>query len=243
MTPEGFAEKLHRALPHALRSVILYGSAAAGDFVKGTSHYDVLVVTNQLGITELNALSPPVQAWESAGNRPPQVLTSLELAAAADTFPLEILDMQQSHRVLWGDDPLATIRVQPSHLRLQLERELKGKLLLLRQRYLVVSGNRERLAGLMVNSVTTFLVLMRGALRLYQEAVPTTKAEALDALARHIPFDPQPFHTVLNLKERTLRPREVDIPALFPSYLTAVERVVSAIDQHIHQPTSQEITS
>lgn len=240
MTPEKLAEKLHQALPDALHAVILYGSAAAGDYVNPASHYDVLVVTKRCGIAELDALSPAVRTWGSSGNRPPQVMTLSELQAATDAFPLEILDMQQAHRLLWGTDPLDSLHVKPAHLRLQLERELKGKQLLLRQLYLAGSGNRKRLAALMANSVTTFLVLMRGALRLYQETVPPTKVEAMTQLAGHITFDPEPFLIAIKFKDRTAQLSQQEITNLFQKYMAAIERIVGAIDRHIHQTPSQE---
>ena len=44
MTPERFVEQLQVALADKLKSVVLYGSAATGDFMEGVSGYNVLVV-------------------------------------------------------------------------------------------------------------------------------------------------------------------------------------------------------
>lgn len=240
MTPEEFAARLQRSLPDGLRSVVLYGSAASGDFVRGVSHYDLLVVVDQLGPGELANLASPVRDWQSLGNPVPQIFTEAELKSSADAFPLELLDMQQSHRVLSGSDPLSEIQVHPSCLRLQLERELKGKLLLLRERYLVAHGKEKRVVSLLVNSVSTFLVLFRGALRLFQETIPAVKVDALNELARHVSFDPEPFQTVLLMKAGTQRQRDIDVPGLFRKYLTAIEQIVSAVDRHLHAATPQE---
>ena len=54
---------------------MLYGSAVAGDFVAGTSNYNVLVVLDRLGLAELNALAKPVLRWAKAGHRPPLLFT------------------------------------------------------------------------------------------------------------------------------------------------------------------------
>jgi predicted nucleotidyltransferase len=243
MTPEEFADSLRRALPEALKSVVVYGSAAAGDFVPGVSRYDVLLVADPLGAAELNALASPVKEWVGRGNPLPQLFSPAEIASSVDAFPIEFLDMQQSRKVVWGADPLATVAIDLSRLRWQVERELKGKLLLLREKSLLARGDAEALLRLLVQSASTFLVLMRAALRLYQQSAPATKREDLDALARHIPFDPQPFRSVLELKEGTLRPGDVDPPSLFESYLTSVERIVRAVDQQIHLTSSKETTS
>ena len=47
MKPEQLVEQLKRALPASLRSVVLYGSAAAGDHVAGKSDFNILVVAER----------------------------------------------------------------------------------------------------------------------------------------------------------------------------------------------------
>ncbi len=238
MTPEQLTEQLQAALPNGLRSVVLYGSAAAGDFVEGASNYNVLVVVDRLTVAELDALSKPAVAWTRDGNHAPMLFTAAELAASADAFPIELLDIQQSHKVLLGDDPVANIVVRPENLRLQLEHELKGKLLTLRQRYLLTRGKPNAVLRLMSESLSTFLVLFRAALRLYQEKVPTKKLDALDELAARITVDPRPFRTIHGLKRGAPLPADTTPQALFSEYLAAIERIVDAVDRHLHHPTT-----
>src|SRR5262245_44485258 len=201
MTPEQFVERLKVALPVGLKSVALYGSAAAGDFLAGKSDYNVVIVSDPLGLPELDALAGPVSDWTRSGNEAPLVFTSRQLATSADAFPIELADMRQSRKTLFGAELLASSEMNPSHLQLQLERELKGKLLSLRRRYLQTVGDNQRLTNLMAASLSTILVLFRAALRLYQPEVPATKIEALTKLAGHISFDPEPFRRVYALKE------------------------------------------
>src|SRR5205085_7742151 len=119
------------------------------------------------------------------------------------------------------------------HFRLQLERELKTRLLLLRKNYLACGGRTADVARLMAASVSTFLVLFRAALRLFDESAPPQKAAALDKLAQHMQFDPQPFHRVLELKHNKQQPVAGQIESLFAKYLEAIECVVQAVDQHL----------
>jgi len=234
MTPEELVEQIAQAIPGRLHAAILYGSAAAGDFVRGTSNYNVLLVFDHLGPAELNALSKSSMRWAKAGNRPPLLFTRNELVTSADVFPIELLDMQQSHRVLFGEDPLADVTVQPGHLRLQLERELKVQLLTLREGYLLTGGKPRLVAELLTSSIAGFLVLFRAALRLFQEDVPQHKINAMRSLAQHVPFDPQPLAEIDALRHRRLKRREVDPLSLFESYLAAIEQVVEAVDRRLH---------
>ncbi len=243
MTPEQFMEKIRHAMPAGLRAVILYGSAAAGDYVAKRSDYNILVVADTLGTTELNALGRACQGWLKAGNPPPALFTPDRLRGSADTFPLELLDIQHTRRVLFGDDVVADITVPRDALRLQLERELKEKLLRLRTRYLVTGGRPREIVALMTDSVAAFLVLCRGALRLCQAAVPERKLEALDALAGYLPVDVAVLRTVDGLRRGELRAQDIDERELFGRYLATVEALVDAIDNDILHPGAERSTT
>ena len=239
MTCEQLTAALKEVMGPNLKSVVLYGSRAAGDYVPGVSGYDVLIVADRLGTAELVALSPALTVWERAGNPLPQLFTPQELIDAADVFPIELLDMQQSRRVLFGSDALAELKIDMPHYRAQLERELKVRLQFLRRRYVACAASEERVAQLMVASVSTFLVLLRAALRLYSDSVPPEKADALGPLSEHLKYDSEPFRTVLELKSRKHQPAPGEMEALFDRYLRSIEQVVHAVDRHLHpQETS-----
>jgi hypothetical protein len=237
MTPEELVEQLNKAIPGKLRSALLYGSAAAGDFVAGSSTYNVLLVVAGLGLAELDAISKPVALWAKARHRPPLLFEPGQLQASADAFPIELLDIQQWHRLLWGEDPLASVTVNHEHLRLQLERELKTHLITLREHYLLTGGDHKRVIQVLTSSLAGFLVLFRAALRLFRPEVPAAKLDAVHQLAEHIAFDPQPLLDVHDLKHGRRRPGEFAAPALFQSFLKTVEQVVEAVDRHLHPPT------
>jgi hypothetical protein len=239
MTTEQLVKALHEALGPGLKAVVLFGSATAGDFVDGVSGRDILIVADKLGAAELAAMSAPLARWRRAGNPLPQLFTAAELAGSADVFPIELTDMQQSRRVLIGDDPIAKIKIDMDHFRLQLERELKTRLSLLRKNYLSCGGRTADVARLMAASVSTFLVLFRAALRLYEDSAPAQKAAALDKLAQHVQFDPQPLHRVLELKHKHEKPAAGQIESLFAQYLESIDRVVHAVDQHLRSLHSQ----
>ena len=230
MTPEQLVDQLKQAIPAGLRSVILYGSAAAGDHIGGKSDYNVLIAAERLGPAELRAISTAIAEWTSGGNRPPLLFTPDELKRSADSFPIEISDILQSRKILFGEDILANAAVKRENLRLQLEMELKGKLLRLREQYLLTRGKPEKVAGLLTSSLSTFLVLIRAALRLWQNDVPARKSDAMLALARHIHFDPQVFSKIMELKEGRLKYGRVQVDGLFENYLQAVETIVDAVD-------------
>ena len=132
MVPQMFVTRVCRALPERVLSVVLFGSAAAGDFIPGVSRYDLVIVLDRLGIDELDALAPVIREWRKAGNPLPLLFTPAKLQSSVDAFAIEFLDMQHDRRVLYGRDPIAGLKANPEHARMQIERELKGKSLALR---------------------------------------------------------------------------------------------------------------
>lgn len=237
MTPEHLVQLVKAALPRDIRSIVLYGSAAAGDFIAGESDFDVLIVAQRLGLAELGALNPAFRQWVRAGNTAPRLMTTGQLAASVDAFPIELMDLCRARRVLHGEDPLHGVSIPVEPLRIQLERELKGKLFALREGAVFAAGRPRRLAAIMSESVTPFLVLCRAAVRLHREEVPAYKIDAFRVLADEVGFNPGPFLAALDLKHR--KPGDADTRTLFESYLNTVERIVESIDRR--GPTTQTV--
>lgn len=234
MTPQQLTEEIKTVCEARLQSVILYGSAATGEHIERRSDYNVLVVLDRLGLAELKALTKTAESWVKAGNSPPLLFTRDRLAKSAHVFPIEIADMQGSYRVLFGEDIVATLPLHDGNLRYQLEADLKGKLITLREHYLFTRGKPRLVTDLLIASLSSFLVLFRAALRLFQSDVPNRKMDALLALARRIPFDTRPFETVKQMKEGHKVPGLV-ADDLFAEYLRAVETVVDAVHDILHK--------
>jgi hypothetical protein len=231
LTPEAFTEWLAAALGASLRSVVLYGSSAAGDRVDGGSDHNLLVVLDRLDAEALSRVAPLMRQWAAAGQPPPRLFTPQSLRRSADVFGLEIADLKDARKILHGEDPIAALAVDPAHLRFELEFELHGTLQRLRAAYALSVGRPKDVQRLMIQSLSTVLVLARGALRLYEPSAPPKKLDALRALARHVPIRVEPFERIAAWKagERAADPEEV-----FAEYLTELERLAEAIDAHLH---------
>jgi hypothetical protein len=235
MTAEDLTAKLTGACGPSLRSVVLYGSTVAGDYNEPRSNHNILVVLDRLTVLELKAIAGICGDWIRAGNPAPILFSHEQLLRSADVFPIEIADIKDSHRILFGEDVVASLPVYVENLRWQLESELKEKLIALRERYLLTGGTPARVTELLIDSLSPFLALFRGALRLFQTDVPPRKMDALEALARHVPIDTRPFDTVSRLKQGT-RMRGLDPDQLFADYLRATEQIIDAVDQLLHGP-------
>jgi hypothetical protein len=166
---EARLERLARAVESAagpnLVSLVLYGSAADGT-ARADSDLNLLLVLEDAGSTSLGALSPALADWHKAGERPPLVFSRASWQAAADVFPLEIEDIRSRHRVIRGADPVVGLTTTPDHQRLQLEREVRGRMIQLRAAYAAVASDGRALSDVVAESCRGMLPLFRAAVRM-----------------------------------------------------------------------------
>ena len=230
-----FIGRLRAACGENLQSVILYGSAADGEFHPEFSNVNLLCILRESSFSALTAMAPAVEWWTRQKHHAPLLLTREELEHSTDVFSIELLDMQQRHRVLFGDDVLSGLQI-PMHLhRAQLEYELREKLILLRGR-LLAAGNKKQLWELLLGSLSTFTTLFRHGLIALGETPPKAKREAVQALATRIPFDPSAFLQLLDIRERKAETRQFEVNDVFTRYLAAIQQVTAAVDRMLDTP-------
>ena len=223
-------ERLQRAHQDKLISVILYGSAAAGDHHEKFSDLNVMCVLRQVTPAELAASEPVFKWWRELGNPAPLLMSEAEVRASTDSFPIEFHDMQERRRVLSGKDVIAPLVIDKSFYRAHVEHELRAKLLRLRQKAAGVLGDKAALLRLMLDSVSTFLVLARHVLLLSGVAVGWQKRDVAAKLC-DAGVDASAFEILLSFRDEKKKGREVDAGSLFMDYLKGIEAVVALADR------------
>jgi predicted nucleotidyltransferase len=226
-----FVTRLREAAGANLESVILFGSAAAGDFHPEFSNVNLFCVVRESSFAALQAVAPAVKWWDRQRQPPPLFMTRNEIERSIDVFSIELIDMQQHHRVLFGEDVLQGLQIPANLHRLQVEYELREKLALLRQHLLLASGNDSRMWELLIRSVSSFVTLFRHSLMVLGQAAPHRKREAVHALEQQIKFDPSGVLEVLDVREGKANRKKLDVKDVFSRYLTAVEQVTTAVDR------------
>ena len=226
-----FVGRIRQAAGENLQSVILYGSAASGEFHPEFSNVNLLCVVREASFATLSALAPVVDWWTRQKRHVPLVLTGEEMKRSADVFSIEFLDMQRRHRVLFGADVLADLTI-PMHLHgAQVEYELREKTILLRERFLVAGTNKQRLWELLLGSLSTFTTLFRHSLIALGEKPPDSKRETIQALAKRIQFDASAFLQLLDIREHKADQKQFDAADVFARYLAAIQQVTAAVDR------------
>ena len=215
-----------------LASVVLYGSAAAGDHVELHSDYNLLIALNRIMPEDLRLAQAPLREWQRLGHPLPVYFTVEELQDAADVFPIEFLHMETARVVLYGRDPFEFLNISDANLRHQTEYELRSKFIQLRRLYVPASVSAEKLCALMVDSLSSFASLFRPVLTLHGSEPPRGKPDAVRATAQLLELDAAPFERIFAL--RTSGDASLNEQAandLFADYMTQIERVIEAVDR------------
>lgn len=225
-----FASRLESIFGSSLVSVLLYGSAARGEFRSGSSDLNILVILEELGLDQLKRMAPLTKEWIAGGNPPPMMLSRSEWWGSADVFPLEYSDIRDAHVVLSGSAPFTNLSLTRANLRHQLEHELRSRKIQLREGYIAVGDNSENMGKLLIASVSSFMALFRAMLRLSGTPVPSDRNEQVRQIAAKAGFSPDAVLEVLRAKAAggSFAPA-LDGPVA-GGYLHAIERSVVWLD-------------
>ena len=228
----GLVEDLRATHGENLASVVLYGSAAAGDDTELQSEYNLLIALNRITPEDLRQAQAPMREWQRLGHPLPVYFTVEELRDAADVFPIEFHQMAKARVVLYGHDPFEYAQLSDANLRHQAEYELRSKLIQLRRHYIPASISTEKLSDLMSESLSTFAALFRAVLLLHGQQAPVAKADCVRATVKLLNLDVTPFERIFEFRAgRKLPSSETEANELFAAYMYQIEQVVEAVDE------------
>ena len=242
--PEGKLQELVTRLQQAcgdnLVSVVLYGSAAREDFHEEYSDVNLLIVLQHLQASSFAPISAVLHWWSREEKlRPPMIMTLEELRESADVFAIELLDIQRSHRTLFGQDVVASIDVPMNLHRVEVEHELRTTLLRLRHHLLLSPENEEDLRAVLAKSITAVLTLFRHALIAVGKNPPPEKAQVLEQVAENFGIEARPLQAILELRNKGLH--SGDLRELYHSYMGAIQRVAHELDTQLPKRHWQKV--
>lgn len=226
-------EKLQAGAGKNLKAIVLYGSAARGEYHKQHSDLNVLCLLERAQAEDLEALHEVAVWWEKKKFPAPQIFTLEELRASADIFAIELLDMKTHHRMILGDDFFEELTVPMQLHRLQVERELRTNWVKLRQGILLAPQKDQVFMALMDASVSTFITLFRHALIVLGENPQPGRREIVEDVARLAGARPEAFWSVLDVREGKRKASDVNARQTLRDFLDLVERVTNEVDRRL----------
>lgn len=212
-----------------LEGILLYGSAVRGEFLPGRSNINLLLMLSSYDREGLKRYAKAHKRWSREQFVIPLVLTEADLTRPGTVFPLEYLEIQEQHRVLWGRDPFIGMHIDRTHLGYQVQQGLQGNLVRLRQRFIEGGGTEEAISMLLPLSLTALLPCLRGLQRLAGQP-PLFQSDALLAgIQKMTGIDVTGFNEVLHLKRGIISPGPVEVPRLFDRYAETLAALIQVV--------------
>ena len=224
-----YLAQVQKLFGNVLEAVILYGSAAGGEYLPGKSNINLLILLAKQDTELLKQYATLHKQWRREQIVVPLFLTAAEMKSSLELFPLEYLEIQEQHVLLAGRDPFPELRIDGRNLRLQCERELRGNLLRLRQRFVEGGASTEAITILLPLSLTALMPCLRGLLRAKERPVERSADKVLQAVEKEFGIDAAAFRDVLNLKRGIISPGPAEAPRLFDRYSTALQSLVEKL--------------
>jgi predicted nucleotidyltransferase len=162
-------DALRSALADNLYSIVLYGSAARGDFVPGVSDLNILIVLNESTPAAHVAIA---HALRSHANVEPFIVGRPGLLRTARAFPAKVAAIRRTARTVVGSDPLADLPRFPELERFAAEQALRNVRLRLVYNFVKRSADAAAYTRFVLNFVPAIYSACNGVLELEGVGVP-----------------------------------------------------------------------
>jgi len=225
---QNFIQGLKTIYQEELISLVLYGSAASGEFVDKHSNLNLLCVLKNTDLENLKKVSRLINKFRQVK---PLFLSESYITSSTDIFPIEFLDMKENYLVLFGRDVLRDINIDTRNLRFQCEQELKAKLINLRQSFLRIYKERPALRNLLFKAFTSTLHILRNVLRLKGKSAPYNKVDILSALANEFPIENSVWIKISAAKNKEIKLNNKETEELFINFVRDLQNLVDIVDK------------
>ncbi len=223
------AESAVDALGEALTGVYLYGSSARDEYVSGRSDINLLLVFTTLNREDLKKTAALLRKFGRGFSF--LCLTENYISTSLDTFPLEFLDMKLHHQTLHGSDLLSRLEIGRGHLRLQIERELKAKLTLLRQSAIVSGCSERTMSENLSGHLPAMAAVFQGIFYLRHGEAPSRREELFARVSEDSLAPKDLIESLAYIQKKGRMPAGRQVEDVYFTLVETMERLSEEIDE------------
>lgn len=226
-----FFEDILNKYRENVHSIHIVGSSITGDFNEKTSDINSIIVLRQMDLKFVEFIAPLGKRYRKKGIAAPLIMTPEYISRSLDVFPIEFLDFKLIHETVFGEDILLDIEIHLSDLRHQCEREIKTKLIGLRQGYISSLGDKKIITEHIISLITGYIPLFRGIIFLMGKEPPLNKREVLTALSAQTGMNTDILRKILDVKKGVSKFTKSELDSVFEEYYTTTENISNIIDE------------
>lgn len=217
-------------------SVYVVGSVVTKDFLTKYSDINTAIIVKETNVPFLDFIATLGKHYGKKRIHAPLIMTPDYIYRSLEVFPLEFLEMKLIHQLVYGEDVLKDIKVEKTDVRLQCERELKGKLQQICQGYIRSMGNKTALTDLFVGSLSGYFPAFHGILFLCNQKIPREKTEVLYALEKHFDIDMNVFKKLIEIRAKGVYPPVEVLREIFENLYRVLDAVIKKVDEFEIKP-------
>ena len=214
-----------------IHSIYVTGTAITDDYDEKSSDVNSIFVLKEMDIRFLKILAPLGKKYGKDRVAAPLMMTPDYINSSRDVFPVEFLNFKLIHSTVFGEDIFKDIEINRKDLRHQCERELKTKLIWLRQGYLSSMGDRKMLTERFAKSITGYIPLFRALIVLFGKEPPARQADVITALSEALSINTDVFAKVLREKRDRIKPSVEELNTIFDDYYAVTEKLGKMVDE------------
>jgi hypothetical protein len=224
-------EPVRAALGAEFLAAYVTGSALNQGFDERRSRVNLLIVARSLNLDVLDAVRQALPEDRKPPHMHPLFVTQRQIEKSLDVFPIEWIDIQETHLLIEGQDVLGGIEVPRGNLRLQLEHDLRARLVTLRQAYLANAKRPEELGRVLEATASGFATLCRTLLRLRGESPPADTPKVIERVADVFGLSAEGLLAAHLVRYGEHHHKGLVLVGFYRRFLVEVERLVNAIDE------------
>lgn len=226
-----FLDEILEKYRDRIHSIYITGSAITDDYDDKVSDVNSIFALNKMDLKFLELLAPLGRKYGKSRVAAPLIMTPEYVNSSLDVFPVEFLNFKLIHATIFGEDIFNDIEINRTDLRHQCERELKTKLIWLRQGYLSSLGNSKSLTERFAKSITGYIPLFRALIVLFGKEPPVKQDDVITALSHAMDINTDVFSKVLQEKHDRIKLSIDELNTIFEEYYTATEKLRKMVDE------------
>ncbi|RJR17144.1 MAG: hypothetical protein C4581_08530 [Nitrospiraceae bacterium] len=226
-----FLDEILEKYRDRIHSIHITGSAITDDYDDNVSDVNSIFTLKEMDLKFLELLAPLGRKYGKSRVAAPLIMTPEYVNSSLDVFPVEFLNFKLIHATIFGEDIFNDIEINRTDLRHQCERELKTKLIWLRQGYLSSLGNSKSLTERFAKSITGYIPLFRALIVLFGKEPPVKQDDVITALSHAMDINTDVFSKVLQEKHDRIKLSIDELNTIFEAYYTATEKLRKMVDE------------
>lgn len=224
---EKLCQLLKEDLGSSLLQIVLYND-------KDPHTDDILVICQSNDLQNIKKAQSSINFLKKNRVPVPFFMSPDFISSSLDSYPLEFLNIQNDYITLYSGndkDYIQPLSFDKQWIRLQIERELKSKFLLITSNYMAFNPSDSRLKDLITQSVLSLKPVLKGLLFLKDLAIPSLHEPLIDAMQKSYQTQLQNIKTAFLIAHEQVKIKSINTDKFFSDYLQEIQQLCTQIEE------------